>query len=127
MPWVLNDPPPKFGAELAECQIYQIELCRSSWSSLGIGYANSTTELVVFMPLPVSMRAKPFVGICEGTFTIRGDKTYWEVPLTDVFVDQWSANGVRVRCTYSGADFTVGAFYALEVNDNNKFLLDANL
>lgn len=125
--WVLNKPVFNSDVELAKCQIYQIELCRSSWSSLGIGYANSTTELVVFMPLPVSMRAKPVVGICEGTFTIRGDKTYWEVPLTDVFVDQWSANGVRVRCTYSGADFTVGAFYALEVNDNNKFLLDANL
>lgn len=53
MPWILNDPPPKFGAELAECQRYQLAVNRFVRIRAARIYPNFIT---FFLPTPVSMR-----------------------------------------------------------------------
>lgn len=56
MPWILNDPPPKFGAELAECQRYYSDQIINTWIPL----VNDSTGLHQLpVKYPVTMRAVP--------------------------------------------------------------------
>lgn len=103
MTWILNDPPPKFGAELAECQRYQINcnLSNSPYARFGIGAVHTTTYAFVQVPIPVTMRGRP-------TATIKGDirllfensTSSFYVPVTSVVVDEDSSNIINVRCTF---------------------------
>lgn len=57
MPWILNDPPPKFGAELAECQRYNL-----SGELYGpIIWRYNSNAGAYFIPTPTTMRAKPAI------------------------------------------------------------------
>lgn len=79
--WVLNDPPPDYGLELAKCQRYQLVLMGSQFNQfVGIGYCYAVGELLAFFPTPVTLRSIPtivmgtirFVGVTGGmqVFTI---------------------------------------------------------
>lgn len=125
--WVLNDPPPNKALELLKCQRYQIQIYNTAWAAIGNGYATSATELSILVPLPCIMRTMPVVEEFSGTFTIRGMDSYYEVPLTSVTVSQYANNGVRIKCTYANAAFTVGAFYSLEMNNGNSVIFSCNL
>lgn len=57
MSWVLNDPPPKFGAELAECQRYYLP--GNIYGSLIWKYAPD--KGAYFIPTPVEMRGTPTI------------------------------------------------------------------
>lgn len=61
MAWVLNDPPPRYGEELAECQRYQPFLSNNNGhgSPIGIGGAFSTKDAVIYIPTPVTIAKRP--------------------------------------------------------------------
>lgn len=71
MSWILNDPPPKFGAELAECQRYFVRIGIRSGISAGffIPYNSHNGNYVI--PVPQPMRANPTVAF-HGNFEFRG-------------------------------------------------------
>ena len=57
MSWVLNDPPPKFGEALAECQRYSL-----SGELYGPKiWAFNSNSGAYFIPTPTTMRAKPTI------------------------------------------------------------------
>lgn len=57
--WVLNDPPPNKALELAKCQRYQL-MPNSNQPEVLAGNVNSAgAAATCFLPLPVTMRAKP--------------------------------------------------------------------
>jgi len=59
--WVLNDPPPDYGQELAKCQRYQL-FGKDIYSIPGIGTSNLLTRgQQIFLPTPVKMRATPTI------------------------------------------------------------------
>lgn len=57
MAWVLNDPPLKIGAELAECQRYQIVF--SIPEIIGVAHAYDTGHAYFTIFLPVTLRGNP--------------------------------------------------------------------
>lgn len=131
--WILNDPPPKFGAELAECQRYQINcnLLNSAYARFGIGIVRSSTYAYVQVPIPVTMRGKPTALIKENIFLLfENSENYFYVPVTAISVDEISSNTVNVKCNFD-ADPRIknGDICILEaVNDTDATIIfDNNL
>lgn len=66
MSWILNDPPPKFGAELAECQrYYRVVDWLGSLYTLGFPgmVTNGAIDAVFQIPCAVLFRANPSVSV----------------------------------------------------------------
>lgn len=58
MAWILNDPPPKFWAELAECQIYQLIADAPMYA---LYLSSSSSYKYCLLPLPVTPRGNPTI------------------------------------------------------------------
>lgn len=137
MSWILNDPPTKFGAELAECQRYQLVVPGiMAWGIIGIIEALTSTRLVLHIPLPVSMRDKnpTIVVLKKGNLVLNGS-------ITSLFLnaDEWSISADRhgtsmLRCTINvtGHEFTPGSVYSVQSDGRANgaptlLLIDNNL
>ena len=119
--WVLNDPPPDYGTELAKCQRYFVRLypARSAFC-FGVFIAYSATSAYGTIPLPVSIRAKPVVTL-NGTFRLFGGHaaSIGEIAgITSSFVS----------IVVSSSNLTIGNAYYLENSENVSYIdIDANL
>lgn len=112
MAWVLNDPPPKYGEELAECQRYFIELLQGkSYGLIGNGIAFQSDFALIFIPLPVTLRSNPSI-VTSGKFVLDDYKTVLEVDT--IVLDNLTSNGINVRVTMkSGQSLVKGESYSL--------------
>ena len=123
--WVLIDPPPNKALELAKCQRYLLNVTLLGESSasvrLGVGIAKSATEVDVFVPVPVTMRARPTVTAKDLYFN-DGTKM-----LAATFkANDHSNNGLRLVFTVENG--TPGASGILHTGARGGLLLfDANL
>lgn len=72
--WVLNDPPPDYATELVKCQSLLLIIPNSGADFVGIGQgiAYSATNVVIDVPIPVSMRSRPIMTM-TGNYVIRGN------------------------------------------------------
>lgn len=99
MSWILNDPPPKFGAELAECQRRYIHI----ENAYAAGYSWSATRAAVFLPLPVTLASNPTITVVAiGKLIINGQVI---VP-SNLYVIKMIDNGLII--SVQGNGFTVG-------------------
>ena len=57
--WVLNEIP-DYGSELAKCQRFYFEPCGTS-GTLGLGLGANNGNMIIYMPIPVTMRTSPSV------------------------------------------------------------------
>lgn len=128
--WVLNDPPPKFGKELAECQRYQLVLVgpNETWKNLGCGAATSATKAYISIPIPVTMRANPEI-------EFGGTDWYLEsgsegVQVTAITKNVSAPSSVQVS-VFTAGGLTVGKMYWLVkrsvVSSDTKLILNCNL
>ena len=116
MAWILNDPPPKFGAELAECQRSQFMIK----TSIGPGISNG---LYVYIPviLPIAMRKKP-TAVYDSLQLYSGSPGE-HLPITGLIVVDFHGNTLYLRVSADG--LLVNQSYVLEVT--GYLLLDSNM
>lgn len=123
--WVLNEIP-NYAEELAKCQRYQVVFNSKSASGfyIGTGVANAVTTARIFVPIPVSMRAKPTI-VKEGAWAVSNGIGGYD--LESMSVQDSADNGVHVLI--SGASgLTAGQPALLRANAvGAKLILDANL
>lgn len=99
MAWVLNDPPPRYGEELAECQRMVINLTQGAdaYKEFAVGFANiaSPNTLKVIVPLPIGMRSRPtpiVIGAIGNLQLYNSETNYAAV--TGITVDEAFPNAV---------------------------------
>ena len=130
--WVLNEIP-NYTEELAKCQRYQVALLPSwygGWGMLGIGVANTATNIEILTSLPVNLRSQG-TAIYSGKYVLSPNGAFSEkYPVTNMSIS-YVTEGMRcIRTTASGGGLSAGTTYVLLVDMMTKprsFLIDANL
>jgi hypothetical protein len=121
-----NDPPADFGEELRKCQryFYALNCFGKGWPLFGYGFSTSTTNSVVGIPIPVTMRIPPTVTF---TGTIRINKTTSKVAVSSISESQTTANNVMVNVTHDAT--TANSFVTLEgeADTTSNIFLSAEL
>lgn len=129
--WVLNDPPPDYGLELAKCQrllfnpFYEYA---NNWAVVGIGNGYSSTIADIMLHHSVPMRAMPTL-IYSGTFSLTPSNISGaDIGLTEMSIisPTCSASITTLRCTVDSG-LTIGSTYTLRRKNNAaaKLLLSA--
>lgn len=126
--WVLNDPPPKFGAELGECQYYQSVIRAQSGNvTLGTGVLNSDKRIAI--PLPIGpLRISPSTidnpaGLVASTGTFNSNS----LPITKIEFIGYRPGDKIVTALFSCPTGTVGQIYRVGLLAGNKLIIDSNL
>lgn len=118
--WVLNEIP-NYQQELAKCQRYFIGFNDSNnYHWVAFGTMATTTDAIVVMPTPVSMRTTPTVEFND--VNVQGDTTIW-IPVTGINIQSVNVNGVALLCTINGT-YTAGSAVSLAAK---KIYLSADL
>jgi hypothetical protein len=113
------------GTELALCQRYYYRLANGSAQVFGLGWATTTSQLLVHVQFPVTMRTKPTAIETSGTAS---DYTSW---LTNgsgntlTSVPTWNTNttpSTAIVQGIAGASFTAGAGTGLLSLTANAYL-----
>lgn len=126
--WVLNDPPPDKVLELLKCQRYQVCVrAKQAYSMFGVAYGFTESIVVAFVPVPCNLRANPALAT-NGEFqlyNLQGSN----VAISNISIDQWSTNGVRLLVEVASPVLTSGAIYQIRAKNNSDayILFDANL
>ena len=126
--WVLNDPPPDKVLELLKCQRYQVCVrAKQAYSMFGVAYGFTESIAVAFVPVPCNLRANPALAT-NGEFqlyNLQGSN----VAISNISIDQWSTNGVRLLVEVASPVLTSGAIYQIRAKNNSDayILFDANL
>lgn len=126
--WVLNDPPPDKTLELLKCQRYQVCVrAKQAYSMFGVAYGFTESIAVAFVPVPCNLRANPALAT-NGEFqlyNLQGSN----VAISNISIDQWSTNGVRLLVEVASPVLTSGAIYQIRAKNNSDayILFDANL
>lgn len=99
---LLNDVPPDFGEELRKCQrrLFRVSpMGTSSRGYAGFGSANSSKNILVFVPTPVTLAAQPTVSFsnCNAYNYVAGGS----IAISSISIDSWTQNGVFLSCTPS--------------------------
>lgn len=125
--WVLNDPPPNKGLELAKCQRYQMVYVYGG-TIVGTALFYSSTSAYYSIFLPVDMRASPVIPLGK-IVAIRGQYTYEGIHpnlIRSALVSPGLISGIMEFST----EFTVGAHYPLGVypaNVESPMVINANI
>lgn len=103
-----NDVPPDFGAELAKCQrrLFRVSpMGTSQRGYAGFGSANSSKNILVFVPTPATLAAQPTVSFsnCNAYNYVAGGS----IAISSISIDSWTQNGVFLSCTPSDASQVV--------------------
>jgi len=132
--WSLNDAPPNQSLELEKCQRYQSNINNglSERFCVGIGNAITSTLVLIDIPLPTSLRARPYISF-SGEWYVIPDTVYtWgsglSLPVKDITSNQLSNNFVTVNVAVK--DAVLGQRYRLvciHAKGKDSLLLDANL
>lgn len=117
-----DDAPPKPGAELAECQRYQIVF--SGYQFLGFGIAESNGYVQFSIPTPVTLRAHPIVRFLSGNIKFFSPTE----GIFDGVIDHTGVVGtstVKVGALFEGLPGdTPGSLW---IDDGAILVLDANI
>lgn len=129
--WVLNDPPPDKGMELAKCQMYQVfppYRNTNGFAVIGVGIYQTENRFIVFIPIPVTLRTTPSILTGDvSKFLIRKtDGTVLDNVVTGISLDSVSSTGISIGVTVS-ATLAPGEAYILYTRESNLFGFDANL
>lgn len=105
---LLNDFPPDFGAELAKCQrrLFRVSpMGTASRGYAGFGSANSSKNILAFVPTPVTLAAQPTVSFsnCNAYNYVAGGS----IAISSISIDSWTQNGVFLSCVPSDASQVV--------------------
>ena len=105
---ILNDVPHDFGAELAKCQrrLFRVSpMGTSQRGYAGFGSANSSKNILVFVPTPATLAAQPTVSFsnCNAYNYVTGGS----IAISSISIDSWTQNGVFLSCTPSDASQVV--------------------
>lgn len=123
-----NDPPADYGEELAKCQRYFINLnaLGVTYCQYGGGFANTTTNIRVDIPLPVPMRACPTATMNGNIIWLTGTNGNAITGIAAV-ADTTSPNSVRLHAATTGV--TASAYYKIaNYNDATAYIwLSADL
>lgn len=103
-----NDPVPDFGEELRKCQwrLFRVSpMGTSSRGYAGFGSVNSSKNILVFVPTPVTLAAQPTVSFsnCNAYNYVAGGS----IAISSISIDSWTQNGVFLSCTPSDASQVV--------------------
>lgn len=98
-----NDMPSDYGTELLKCMRYFVRFNVPAWScNFGVGRATSTTNCVVFIPLPVPLRASATVSATGlGEIQLIGNGS--AVNVTACAYTGRSEGGINLSFTTSGS------------------------
>lgn len=111
-----------YGSQLLKCQRYYAKLNNDGSGnavSLGFGVQSSTTQSVIYVKYPVTMRAEP---TCSIYLTSSSDLTTADTPATlSNFYAGYSSASIAVSTAASGAQFRPAA---LVININQAGYLD---
>lgn len=123
MAWVLNDPPPRYGEELAKCQYY--------YRKMGAGLtalAQYSDQLIFTFPLSPSVRIAPAISLLRTTIELVYGGSSLIVQNARIAAQLSKQNGVVyivIQGDYSSTPVN-GAVYRYN-SDHDLFELDANL
>ena len=97
-----NDVPPDFGEELAKCQrrLFRVSpMGTASRGYAGFGSANSSKNILAFVPTPVTLAAQPTVSFsnCNAYNYVAGGS----IAISSISIDSWTQNGVFLSCVPS--------------------------
>ena len=122
--WVFNGIP-NYAEELAKCQRYFYAVRTTGNNMLATAIANTTTNLLFAMPLPVPMRANPAASYSNLSYSKSGGSA-GSAP-SSVSPISTINNETAIRTLMLGGSFTTGTPYALILTDGGYLYLDANL
>lgn len=122
--WVFNGIP-NYAEELAKCQRYFYAVRTTGNNMLATAIANTTTNLLFAMPLPVPMRANPAASYSNLLYSKSGGSA-GSAP-SSVSPISTINNETAIRTLMLGGSFTTGTPYALILTDGGYLYLDANL
>lgn len=122
--WVFNGIP-NYAEELAKCQRYFYAVRTTGNNMLATAIANTTTNLLFAMPLPVPMRANPAASYSNLLYSKSGGSA-GSAP-SSVSPISTINNETAIRTLMLGGSFTTGTPYALILADGGYLYLDANL
>lgn len=122
--WVLNEIP-DYAEELAKCQRYFYAIRTTGNNMLATAIANTTTNLLFAMPLPVPMRANPAASYSNLLYSTAGGSA--GVAPSSVSPISTINNETAIRTLMLGGSFTTGTPYALILTNGGYLYLDANL
>lgn len=126
--WVLNKIP-NFQQELAKCQRYQIEFATgSSFGTPGVGFVSSSSNAMIVLPLPVTMRNNPTLSY-KGSWYLETKNATEQTGaiVTDMQNHGIATNTLKIYITTSSSNLTPGDGATLQGRDDAHMLLDANL
>ena len=137
--WVLNDPPPNFQQELAKCQRYLYNIIPIfsggqyvSWYYAGIGLANSTTDCLVKIDTPTTMRIAPTV-VYEGKWALSPTGLVAQgVEVISMNISNPHSDGYLIRAVTNGGLTPGAAYYLIGYQDDGnspkkRLILDASI
>ena len=122
--WVFNGIP-NYAEELAKCQRYFYAVRTTGNNMLATAIANTTTNLLFAMPLPVPMRANPAASYSNLLYSKSGGSA--GTAPSSVSPISTINNETAIRTLMLGGSFTTGTPYALILTDGGYLYLDANL
>jgi len=103
--WEQIDPPPNKSLEQLKCLQYQLVLPYTSAGAacVGIGTPHSNTDVLVFIPTPVTLRKKPAISFlpdiwvlsCFGGWDYIGSTT---LPVANIRMGYYAKNGIILYC-----------------------------
>lgn len=122
-----NDPPQDYGIELSKCLRYQQTLTAGSSSSVGTGFAISSTAALIYIPLMAQLSKSPTISY-NGTWVLEanghtGGNGY---PVTEIVLSFASVSMLKLTVRV-GSGLTAGEPVALGSNGSpSQLLLDSN-
>lgn len=101
--WVLNDPPPDYGEELAKCQRY-LQIMRGGENAfvLGPGFMNTATEARFTVPLSVPMAAINQI-VEDSSFVFNVGGTWVTTGISSIHIINQQDNGLYMSAAFSSA------------------------
>lgn len=120
--WVLNDPPPDYGLELLKCQRYQVIVDGEANGIMG-RIESTGSNISLFMPTPVQMRANPTVKIKQLKITGDGGlATTWDINTSGIAMP----TGIQVHMNLSSSA-GLAPYQSIFCDAVQGYSLDSNL
>ena len=120
-----NDVPPDYGTELAKCQRYFQRIHIPVNHPFASGFSQNTTSIRLFMPITVTLRAKPTMAT-SGTFFARGNGSDLSASSFQINTDYNPESFASFSCVVSGAT-TFQTYILMNTGSNAYIDLSADL
>lgn len=127
--WVLNDPPPNKALELMKCQRYAVQVIPSimNYGIVGYGPRYTSTEFLMHIPLPTTMRAIPTVTDSKNLVVFPNGAIQTGAPVTSFAVNQLVNSGFYCVAITTQETTTEGLYVMGFSTNNSSLFLSADL